>query len=169
MGNRRKNKSYSGESNNNFLRCSVNLACLKISTIENSKILSVWLNILLRMAKYLLLTSETWTTKDSSFYKTTQNSIAESLAFIIVFLYREILCSNKKENAKALTLCLEEIMIHFLVTVNYSDIKYTPQQLKQTNHKTASKELLNNILVVEEDSPLITQEILEKLKISDYK
>ena len=60
-------------------------------------------------------------------------------------------------------------MIHFLVTVNYSDIKYTPQQLKQTNHKTASKELLNNILVIDEGVPLITKKDQEKLKMSDYK
>lgn len=168
-GEQKEKKASSNEPSKNLLRCIVNLACLKISTVRNEKVLGVWLNILLRMSKYLLLTSETWTTKDSSFYKSTQNSIAESLTFIIVFLNREIICSNIKENSKALTHCLEEIMIHFLITVNYSDIKYTPQQLKQTNHKTASKELMNTIFIVDEESPLITQKIIEKLKISDYK
>lgn len=60
-------------------------------------------------------------------------------------------------------------MVHFLVTVEYSGIKYTPQQLKQTNHKTASRELLYNILVIDENTPLITQKQQEELKISDYK
>ena len=85
-------KSSSPESHNNFLRCIVNLACLKISTIQSKEVMDVWLVILLRMAKYLLLISETWTTKDSSFSRAAQSSIAESLAFIIIFLYREMIC-----------------------------------------------------------------------------
>lgn len=112
--------------------------------------------------------SETWTSKDTSFYKSVQKKIATSLGFIIVFLYREILCTSKKEFARAFTLCLEEIMANFLVTVEYSGIKYTPQQLKQMNHKTASRELFNNILIIDEDTPLISQKQQESLKISDY-
>lgn len=54
------------------------------------------------------------------------------------------------------------------MTVEYSGIKYTPQQLKQTNHKTASRELFYHILIIEEDMPLITQKQQEALKLSDY-
>ena len=162
-------KGPNSETSNTFLRSIVNLACLKISTIKSTKVLTVWLNILLRLAKYLLLTSETWTTKDSSFYKNTQNAIAESLAFIIIFLYRELICCSKKENKKVLNDCLDDIMVHFLVTVNYSDIKYTPQQLKQTKHRTASKELMNSIFIITEEEPIISSEILNELKLSDYK
>jgi hypothetical protein len=56
-----KDKKSSTENYDYFLRCIVNLACLKISTIQDSKVLEHWLSILLRIAKYLLLTSETWT------------------------------------------------------------------------------------------------------------
>lgn len=68
-----------------------------------------------------------------------------------------------------MTICLEEIMTNFLVTVEYSGIKYTPQQLKQTNHKTASRKLFHNILIIDEKTPLISQKQQETLKMSDYK
>jgi hypothetical protein len=79
-----------------FLRCAVNLAWLKVSQTTDKEELEKWLDILLRISKFLLLASETWTTKDSTYYTKVQNRWAESIAFIIVFLYREILCHTGK-------------------------------------------------------------------------
>lgn len=85
-----------------------------------------------------------------------------------MFLYRQILVSTKKEITKSLTNCLEEIITNLLVTAEYSGIKYTPQQLKQTNHKTASREILYSILVIDEDNPLITHSQKESLRARNY-
>lgn len=54
-------KSSNAETHDYFLRSITNLICLKISIIQDKDELEKWLEILLRMSKYLLLTSETWT------------------------------------------------------------------------------------------------------------
>lgn len=129
---------------------------------DKSNSMEYWLDIILRIAKFLLLTSETWSTKDLTYYKNAQTKIADSLGFIISFLYRQILISNKKEITKMITTCLEEIMTNLLVTAGYSGIKYTPQQLKQTSHKTASRELLNDEIL------RVTQKQKDQLRSSNY-
>ena len=161
-------KSTTKESHEYFLRWVVNLICLKISLLTDKQSLEYWLDIILRMVKYLLLTSETWISKDINYYKNAQKKIADSIAFIIWFLYKETIINPKKEIVKLISSWLEEIMINFLVTFEYSGIKYTPQQLKQTNHKTASRELFYSILSIDGDS-LITLKHIELLKSSEYK
>ena len=161
-------KASSKESHEYFLRWITNLICLKISLLQDKQALEYWLDIALRIVKYLLLTSETWISKDINYYKNAQKKIADSIAFIIWFLFRETISNPKKEAVKMITSCLEEIMISFLVTFEYSGIKYTPQQLKQTNHKTASRELFYSILAIDDES-LITSKHIELMKSTDYK
>lgn len=161
-------KSANKEPHEYFLRCIVNLICLKISLLTDRQSLEYWLDIILRIVKYLLLTSETWIGKDINYYKNVQKKIADSIAFIICFLYRETISNPKKELVKLIILHLEEIMINFLVTYEYSGIKYTPQQLKQTNHKTASRELFCSILSIDGES-LISADQIKLLKASEYK
>jgi hypothetical protein len=64
--------------------------------------------------------------------------------------------------------CLEEVIITFLVTVEYCEIKYTPQQLSQMSHLSASREVLNTILRIDEDTLLISQSQQQELKLSNY-
>lgn len=198
-GNKDK-KSTSVFNNDCFLKCILNLATLKISHVQNKANLSTWLNILLRICKFLLLASETqsYNFKDQQIISSNtkisfQKYIAKSLIFIIAFLYREILKTYKKELWKLLTSWLEEIIISWLVTAEYSSIKYTPQQLKQSSHKTASREVLIILRFCqpklvsskkiglfdqtekvgawpgsEEGEPLISQSQIDQLKLENY-